>query len=273
MTDSPSVAQRSVKGFGWRPDIPDYRDHRLPKLALPSLPSKAALPADLLPPIRDQGSQGSCTGFATRTVIQYLRAKEGQRHSELSPRFVYWNGRWFEDSTSLDSGCYIRDVIKGTAKFGTASEHDCRYNPENWTRAPNKTAFKDALRDISIEYARPNDQNESIAVDQIKSIIAGEQLPIVFGFAVFSNFWGAVENGRVGMPSGPMEGGHAVTMIGYDDDYSFDGRRGGILCANSWGTTWGCEGPTGTRGWFWLLYDYVTNSDLADDFWIVRKVS
>ena len=55
------------------------------------------------------------------------------------------------------------------------------------------------------------------------------------------------------------EGGHAVMCVGYDDE------RGVFIVRNSWGTGWG------DGGYFYMPYGYMTNEDLADDFWVLKK--
>jgi C1A family cysteine protease len=62
---------------------------------------------------------------------------------------------------------------------------------------------------------------------------------------------------------GPNEqtiGGHAVLAVGYDDSQNW------FIIRNSWGTGWGMQ------GYFTLPYDYLTNDNLADDFWTIRLV-
>jgi len=262
------VAKRSPKWFGWKPDLPDHRDLRMAPRPTEALPRRSILPSQFVPPVRNQGAQGSCTGHGVRSIMQYMRMKEAQKPLELSPRFAYWNGRAIEGTTSEDSGAEIRDVIKGVAKYGIACERDCKYNQKVYNKPPSKTAFKEALTDIAVEYRRP-DQD----IGQIRSIIATEQVPITFGFSVYSNFSDADDDGRFGMPSGSLEGGHCIDIVGYDDDYSYQGHNGGVLIMNSWGTDWGCSGPTDTRGFVWMLYDYLLNPDLCDDFWVVTKVT
>ena len=53
-------------------------------------------------------------------------------------------------------------------------------------------------------------------------------------------------------------GGHAVMAVGYDESV----RR--MLVRNSWGTDWGIQ------GYFTMPYDYISNDNLADDFWTLR---
>jgi C1A family cysteine protease len=54
-------------------------------------------------------------------------------------------------------------------------------------------------------------------------------------------------------------GGHALLAVGYNDQFST------ILVRNSWGPNWGIN------GYFTLPYQYISNNNLADDFWTIRK--
>jgi C1A family cysteine protease len=87
----------------------------------------------------------------------------------------------------------------------------------------------------------------------------------VFGFTVYESFEGdaVAKTGEVSMP-GPSEkvlGGHAVVAVGYDDST----QR--FIVRNSWGPGWGMG------GYFTIPYAYLTDSNLADDFWTVRLVA
>jgi C1A family cysteine protease len=69
-------------------------------------------------------------------------------------------------------------------------------------------------------------------------------------------------SGHVPMP-GPDEqviGGHAVLCLGYDNASQT------FLLQNSWGTSWGMQ------GFFTMPYAYLSNPDLAGDFWSIRLV-
>jgi len=48
--------------------------------------------------------------------------------------------------------------------------------------------------------------------------------------------------------------------VGYDD------ARQWFLVRNSWGARWGI------KGYFTLPYAYVTDNNLANDFWTIRVV-
>jgi hypothetical protein len=57
-----------------------------------------------------------------------------------------------------------------------------------------------------------------------------------------------------------LVGGHAVTLIGYDDS------KQAFLIQNSWGTEWGLNGK------FWMPYSFALDSRECDDFWCIDEI-
>jgi C1A family cysteine protease len=55
-------------------------------------------------------------------------------------------------------------------------------------------------------------------------------------------------------------GGHAVLCVGYDNG------KGNFKIRNSWGP------GVGDHGYFYMPYEYVTNRQLANDFWVINAV-
>ena len=55
-------------------------------------------------------------------------------------------------------------------------------------------------------------------------------------------------------------GGHAMMMVGYDDSARLFWIR------NSWGNAWG------QAGYCQIPYDYLTDPQLAADFWTLRTL-
>ena len=96
----------------------------------------------------------------------------------------------------------------------------------------------------------------------MRSCLAGG-FPFVFGFAVYESFESqqVARTGVVELPKRgeKMLGGHAVMGVGYDDE----GRR--FTVRNSWGEGWGM------KRYFTLPYEYLSNCNLSDDFWTIRR--
>jgi C1A family cysteine protease len=249
----------ATRKLGWRPDLPDFRDHRV-KLGSPFLQAMD-IPAavDLRPQcsaVENQGQISSCTGNAIVGALEVLENKAGGALIDLSRLFVYWNERNLEGTTEQDAGAYIRDGIKVVASFGVCAETLWPYDETRWRERPSHEAFVNATKRRVTEYARvTQDRN------QIRSVLASG-FPIVFGMTVYDSFLGeaVAATGVVPMPaaSESCQGGHAVLAVGYDD------AKDAVLVRNSWGADWG------QAGYFWLPYVYLTNPDLASDLWVVR---
>jgi C1A family cysteine protease len=89
--------------------------------------------------------------------------------------------------------------------------------------------------------------------------------PFVYGFTVYESFESdeVAKTGAAPMPTAGEKvlGGHAVVAVGYDDA----SQR--FISRNSWGTGWGMA------GYFTIPYAYLTDGNLADDFWTIRLVA
>lgn len=101
------------------------------------------------------------------------------------------------------------------------------------------------------------------SLPQFKGCLA-HNYPFVFGFTVYDSFESpaVAKTGVMPMP-GPAEkvqGGHAVLAVGYDE------KLQRFIIRNSWGSGWG------QMGYFTMPYAYITQSNLADDFWTIRVV-
>lgn len=274
-----AIHRQRIGFMGWKPDKPDIRDHKLGAGTPRANPPNAFLDGDLLPPIRDQGNQGSCTGHMTRSMVQFKRNTNAEPLQELSPRFAYYNGRLIEGTTDQDAGCEIRDVIKGVSKLGLCTERLCPYTDRGrgFMQRPTSAAYQEGLTDLVTAYQRvPRLKNDTfdLDLDALRaSIVAGN--PVGFGFTVYENFLDeqTAADGIMREPEGGTDGGHAVWVCGYDDAFDFEWTAGGALIGNSWGTEWGAKHPdTGERGYFWMPWALLQNWDFADDFWSVDMV-
>ena len=252
--------------LGWLPDLPDERDYiyKAPvKFSAPhALPSKVDL-RKKCPPIFNQGELGSCTANALLAAVECCKKKQGQKTKRLSRLFLYYNERVMINTVKSDSGAYLRDGVKSLNKQGVCLESEWRYSSSikpgaKFTKKPTKKCYESALNNQILSYWRisPN-------IQDIRSCLA-DGYPFVFGFSVYSSFM-SNEVYRTGImpmpqPGESMLGGHAVMAAGYDDE------RKMLLVRNSWGKDWGED------GYFWMPYEYITNTRNCSDFWTIREV-
>jgi C1A family cysteine protease len=242
--------------YGWVPDRPDFRDKLYSAIAKPpkTLPRKVDLRSGCSP-VEDQGQLGSCTANALVGNLEFLCEKAGGTPSDYSRLFIYYNERAMEGTISEDSGAMIRDGVKSLVKLGVCSEKKWPYTISKFTQKPPAPCFKEATNHQVTSYHR------ILSLQQMKQCLA-EGYPFVFGFSVYDGFESpaVAKTGKLNLPK-PGEkqlGGHAVCAVGYDDS----AKR--VLVRNSWGTDWG------VKGYFTMPYDYISNDNLADDFWTIR---
>ena len=250
---------RKNEGYGWIPDLPDYRDHIyvMPFSPAVALPGSVDLRANCPSPY-DQGQLGSCTANAIAGALEFDRLKEGLQDFTPSRLFIYYNERSIEGTISSDSGAQIRDGIKSVHKQGACSETEWPYDISKFTAQPSASCYQDALLHRAITYQRVTRD-----LQHMKNCLA-EGYPFIFGFTVYDSFESdtVAKSGVVPLPQ-PGEkvlGGHAVMAVGYDEST----QR--FLIRNSWGTSWGQE------GYCTMPYAYLTQRGLASDFWTVRLV-
>jgi C1A family cysteine protease len=247
-----------IARYGWIPDLPDARDHlyAAPTPVLAKLPAKVDL-RKKCPPVYDQGQLGSCTGNAIGGAIQFERMRQKLKPNYAPSRlFIYYNERVMEHTVATDSGAQIRDGIKTVVKQGACPESDWPYDIQKFADKPPAKAYADAAKHKVSSYSRLLS-----TANQLKGCLASGY-PFVFGFTVYASFESpqVAKTGVVPMPSSSEQvlGGHAVMAVGYDDA----SQR--FIVRNSWGKGWG------QAGYFTMPYAYVTDTNLADDFWTIR---
>ncbi|HEY4249112.1 MAG TPA: C1 family peptidase [Lacunisphaera sp.] len=242
--------------YGWTPDRPDYRDKLYATIAAP--PKKMPASVDLregCSPVENQGELGSCTANAIVGNLEFLMKKNGHAVTNLSRLFIYYNERAMEGTVNEDSGAMIRDGVKSLVNLGVCSESKWPYKIAQFKQKPTPACFKLGAEHQLTSYHRV------IGLLQMRRCLA-EGYPFVFGFSVYEAFESdeVAKSGTLNLPQ-PGEkqvGGHAVCAVGYDDST----KR--ILVRNSWGDDWGM------KGYFTIPYDYISNGNLADDFWTLR---
>ena len=252
-----------IHKYGWTPDLPDQRDF----LYSARFKTTAAVPThiDLRPhdsPIEDQGNLGACVEHALSGDVQMLQHIDKVPYAAISRLFIYYNTRVVIGTVDSDSGSGVRDAIKTMVKQkqGASTENLWTYNDNGvkFKIKPPAKAYASGLQHVITSY-----MSLVTLADMLTCLASG--YPFVFGFSVYDSFEtdAVAASGIVPLPGATetLLGGHAVCCVGYDQT---DQR---FLCRNSWGTGWGI------KGYFTIPYTYLTNPNLASDFWTIRRGS
>ncbi len=244
-------------GYGWVPDLPDRRDflygavRPVPAVLPPSVDLRSICSA-----VENQGQLGSCTANALVGALEFLERKDKVPFVDLSRLFIYFNERVIEHSMKSDSGAMLRDGMKALAKQGVCTEKKWPYVISKFKVKPNRACYKEASQHEITSYHR------LVTLDEMRTCLA-EGFPFVFGFTVYESFEShqVAQTGLLPMPQAGEKqvGGHAVLAVGYNDSE----KR--FLIRNSWGTDWGMQ------GYFTMPYEYLSDRNLSDDFWTIRR--
>jgi C1A family cysteine protease len=210
-----------------------------------------------LPPVGNQGGEGSCVAWATGYyVMTYMEGKARQWNvtqstHQYSPAYIYNQGRLVQDN-----GMYFGDAIEIMSALGCASLSQMPYTAGQYTSWPSENAYKEAINyRVDSSTVTWVDTTQAGALTAIKQWL--DQGNIGFaGIEVYHNFDYISSynyNYCLADVSGTDRGGHATTIIGYDDSRVTNDGTGAFRCVNSWGAGWG------EAGYYWLSYQAVTD--------------
>jgi hypothetical protein len=261
-----SVARALAEGFRVGSASADGAQPR--PAPLPSAVDNSLL--EYFPPIRSQGGQGSCTCWAacyyygtfTQARDAGVDVSGGNNDYILSPAFMYPLINGGHDDGASTSHAVSRMIDIGCCSWSTKPYHD--YDYLSW---PSEAAWIEAL-DWRMLTPHTLDGGTEAGQDSLKQYLANGHV-VATRFSVYQNF-GHYPNDAPGIDNrvyyardGDSGGGHAVTIIGYDDNKSYVDHRDGLthygafLLANSWGSDWGWYNSTnyGSKGFLWVAYE------------------
>jgi len=259
--------------YGWIPDNPDFRDKYLicseQNSAFSFSKIKTSNEKELVdlrshfPKIYNKETLACCGVHAICAIIEYFEYKS-YAHNPIKPskQFMYYNQRLISKKGEYDSGGTIRDCLKIINKFGICSEYECEYNPLYYNFKPSIDCYKMASFYNIISYKRIDSNNFLKLLDNIIDCL-NEKIPVICGITLYDSFnnVSTVENGYVKMPqkSESIIGTLTITIIGYIK------KNKQFIFRNCFGTEWGDE------GYGYIPYQYISNKDLARDFWIIDE--
>lgn len=233
------------------------------------------------PPIRSQGSIGSCGCFSgTYYTMTYmlamangLDAKSGGDEFRLSPKWCYNMVNGGEDSGSWYYWAYDIGLKNGVA---------------SWAEFPYDTNFREWSTDASVwtnaiyrrfdSYGYVSGTDTATGIELVKQMLTNGY---ILNFPTYINSWNwttikndtstsdddAYTGARCAYWVNGTAGYHAMTVVGYNDSIWVDingnntvdsGEKGAFRIANSWGTGWG-EG-----GFCWMAYDALKSTSAVE---------
>ena len=142
---------RKIQGYGWKPQLPDHRDHRYALKDIP-LPPSVDL-RGLMPPVYDQGQLGSCTGNAIAGALHFDELKDAMTDQAAPSRlWIYYQERVIEGTVSQDAGAMLRDGASAVATVGWVDESQWSYDISTFTTPPaGLTPFQKALEYLAVD--------------------------------------------------------------------------------------------------------------------------
>lgn len=174
--------------------------------------------------IKNQASCGSCVGFASIAVLEAVVQIETDEifDCDLSESHLFFcgggscGGGWYPDAAAefietvgvVDELCFPYSPL----------DLNCDQKEDNWNQ-----------RTVRAKRTGTTSENENIKNALI------EFGPLLATFKVYEDF-SSYTNGIYEHVWGSLVGGHAVAIVGYNDEGEY------WICKNSWGSSWGENG-------------------------------
>jgi Cysteine protease len=196
-----------------------------------------------VPPVGDQGSEGSCvawgTTYAGRSISWQAThpADWSQSVNIFSPEYVYDQIK----AGSCSSGAYVTDGLKLLVNQGVVPWSVMPYSDLNGCSL-KPTADQKAL---AATYKVASYSRVSITSTAIKAALVSGK-PVIVAGPVNSAFMYLTGATVLKNFSGRSLGGHCYCVVGYDDS------KQAFKIMNSWGTTWA------SSGFGYIGYTYVS---------------
>ena len=206
----------------------------------------------------NQGSYGTCTSWATafaaRTISESVAINRTNRtltsNSTFSPIHIYKN---ISNDPEGNMGTFIIDALNLMKNEGAVRQIpeertlSFRAIPLSFYTTSKRYPISDYVR-LIMNRSMMLTTNERVlpvkkSIAEGKPVIIGMNTPPSFHLPRGVDLWNPVEN-----PAARF-GGHAMCVVGYDDN-----KYGGAFeILNSWGTDWG------SSGYIWIRYEDFAN--------------
>ena len=251
---------------------------------LPAAVDNSTLPS--FPPVRSQGSIGSCASFSTTYYVgthmlglaRGWNNKNEDNATKLSPKWTY-----AMVNDGADQGSWFTETIDVLRQHGGASWADWPYSGVNTPSSYREWSRSAAVWRNAVNYRMGGagvveNIHTATGLQNLKRLLAN-------GYALLyaTDIYGwqfvtvaddpsttaddAFVDERAVSYVQAQSSGHAMTVVGYNDDLWIDinkngvvdpGEKGAVKICNSWGSDWEND------GFMWIAYDALrTTSAVA----------
>lgn len=212
--------------------------------------SETPLPATYLctglPPIKNQGSRGTCVAMSLSAMKEFQENHDNplpnSKSYVMSPNSVYFY-------RGVESGMYCRSAMQILQTYGICNEKLFPYSKTEEPKTIPEEAVKEATNYVIKSYAQVT------TIEGAKQAII-EYGPLLIAFPYYSN--GLAEFWIKPSVNAEVAGGHAVSVIGWNEK--------GFVLRNSWGASWNLNGQVvypfeqwGSHWEIWSSIDEETN--------------
>ena len=236
--DSCPTEAETANGYMDEDGCPD-----VPPIILPPAPTPANFSLQM-PPVQNQGGEGSCVPFATtyaaRSAEQFYRSgalNYSYSTNIFSPEFVYNQIK----TSDCGSGTGVVTALNFMISTGACTWQSMPYSGINGcSLLPTASQTTEAANYKIASYSKI----VSSDIAAIKTMIVNKH-PVVITVATDQTFWDA-QPGFIWKSYTNSPGvSHSLVICGYDD------AKHAYKVMNSWGTAWG------EMGFSWIDYDFL----------------
>ena len=285
-----------IEKNGALPEGDNYKDldfyegeFKLDSRDILSFPSYVDLSTDpCFPALGNQGTSHACVGFAT-TYYQFSYEVNKLNGITSASDCVVYSPKWTYNSinTGCDTGAYMTDAFMILRNFGALKNSEFNYNYSyDYAWVPGDTNYSSnemisermealkirlsSLGSINLPnygafISNPNDND----LNDIKSRLNDGKILTITTKTNFNTKYGKDHNNSDikicyrCYTDGNDNGGHAMAVVGYDDNawcdvnnngIAEDCEKGAFKLANSYGLS---GALTDTNGYKWILYDAI----------------
>jgi hypothetical protein len=220
------------------------------------------------PEVRHQGDIASCVGwsagYAAMTIERAIKNKwEGRKYiSENANSALFVYNQIIQGN--CDMGITMPQALNLMMEKGNCLARDFDIDPNDCNKAVTQKLV-DKAASYRIDDYIPLFKKGAAPEEKIKNtkLVLAQNKPVVVGMKVLTNFYNIREGDESWFPTvgnTTYAGGHAMVVVGYDDDRFSrpdreiaDNMKGAFKLMNSWGKNWG------DKGFIWVRYAHFAD--------------